>query len=79
MQAWDDSRLEQLSIQELRQLSEDIKDAVRAAIRRSREEKSRSPLVASAVTSAPAAAAQSLSLEAERDAWLARKRSDGRS
>lgn len=73
MQAWDDSRLEQLSVKELRQLSEDIKDAVRAAIRRSREEKERgrAPIVA---VSTEDQVPKPFSLEAERDAWLARKR-----
>ena len=84
----DDAQLEMMTVQELRELKQQIEDTVRAAIRAKRlaaQEASVTPLsaqakpaataTASAATSAAQAASPLLDLERERDAWLLAKRS----
>lgn len=63
------SELEQMTSKDLRALKDRIDIAIRAAIARSR-----APAAA-----VPAAAAPTIDLERERDAWQARKRAGGAS
>ena len=63
-----DLQLDKLSLNELRELNENIESAIRAAIRQ------RSAFKAQA-TGPAAAAPPKVDLERERDAWIAAKRS----
>jgi hypothetical protein len=63
-----DADLENLTVQDLRELRARVDDAIRAQIARSRP----TPMMSAATLAAPAPSV--IDLERERDAWQARRR-----